>query len=238
MKFKVLSFPNEEYYGDTKCFINQYGRLIPSTIILNKAFLLSPHQWVEVIIHEMIHVLDYEYTPEHFEDIKYEKHGDWFMSQANRFRNDGFDIKDYADYEFEHNDDICDMNEFNYFIVIDKSVDDEVYGVKVTKDKLDDSLKYIYDKFHKKSVIVLKTNNPHYNELEEVNTNNDSYEVYEYDDKFIEEFGPFYGKEKRNLNEMFSESNEEPESIRTLRQIKGIRNIRKVKSGLWEFHMD
>lgn len=237
MSFKILNFPNEAYHGDTKCFVNKYGRLIPSLIIFNKAFLLSPHQWVEVIIHEMIHVLDYEYTPEHFRDSKYKKHGDWFMKQAKKFISDGFNIKAYADFDFDDNDEKIKENEFNYFAVIEKSVDDELSGVKILKDKLEMSLKYIYDKFNKKAIILVKTKNPHFDELDEVNPDKDSYVLYEYDDKFITEFGPFYDKEKRKLKDMFSETSDEPEFIKTLRQINGIRNVRKVSGG-WEFNMD
>ena len=64
------------------------------------------------------------------------------------------------------------------------------------------------------------------------------YTIYECDDEFMREFGPFVDAKTISLKRMFANESvdDEPEDIRILRQIKGIRNIRKVKGG-WEFHI-
>ena len=39
------------------------GRVKSTSVTLNGARTLTLHEWLEVVLHEMIHVLDYETNP-------------------------------------------------------------------------------------------------------------------------------------------------------------------------------
>ena len=67
-------------------------------VSLNGTLMMTIHSWLETILHEMIHVMDFKFHPEHFVDarktgVPYDEHKGWFMEQANKFKNKGFNVE-------------------------------------------------------------------------------------------------------------------------------------------------
>ena len=63
MKFKIIN-AFDKYVGDTvvmRSSINGSRMLLPTTIVFNNSLTLTMRDWVNVMIHEMLHAYDVEY---------------------------------------------------------------------------------------------------------------------------------------------------------------------------------
>lgn len=56
---------------------------------------------INTLLHEMIHIYDYAFYPEHVTQRRYDAHGLLFLKEANRLRKFGWDINNKVTYE-EH----------------------------------------------------------------------------------------------------------------------------------------
>ena len=117
LEFEADYFAGERFVGRAWCDIKKCGDKItikPEKIVYNLTFPTHEEMFMNVLLHEMIHVLDFVYYPKHFLDEKYDPHGDFFMSQANRINDYGWNITKECKEDFS----------------------------KISKDVLYDSLKY------------------------------------------------------------------------------------------------
>ena len=63
MKFKIVN-AFDEYVGDTivmRSSIRGSNMLFPTTIVFNNSLTLTMRDWINVMIHEMLHAYDVEY---------------------------------------------------------------------------------------------------------------------------------------------------------------------------------
>ena len=81
--FQVKIQPTKNYIGLASCVYNYRSGIVKSkSVTLNGSRTLTMHEWLEVVLHEMIHILDYETNPQHFlgrSRRSYDPHGPWFM---------------------------------------------------------------------------------------------------------------------------------------------------------------
>lgn len=94
----------EQAFGGARYMINLVrGTVIPLSITMSNYYDSPEEVKLDTLLHEMIHIADYHFNPEHF--IKrtysgyakrtrreYNPHGDWFMSEAKRINQHGFHI--------------------------------------------------------------------------------------------------------------------------------------------------
>ena len=60
---------------------------------------MTVHNWLEVVLHEMIHILDYQTNPNHFlygNSRHYDSHGSWFLNKGKEFESEGFHVQKYC----------------------------------------------------------------------------------------------------------------------------------------------
>ena len=69
-------------------------------LILNSSVTMSIHDWIGVVIHEMIHILDYDEHPDHYMNKEYNPHGEWFLEQGKRFEKFGFHGRPPVFYQY------------------------------------------------------------------------------------------------------------------------------------------
>lgn len=95
LQFVADYFMGEKFVGQTyglRRIIQDKITIIPTKICYNLSIPTHEEMFMNVLLHEMIHVLDYVYYTEHFLDEKYDPHGNFFMSQANRINEYGWNI--------------------------------------------------------------------------------------------------------------------------------------------------
>ena len=84
ISFKVKVQPTKRYIGLASYVYDRARDRVWSTgVTLNGSRTLTLHEWLEVVLHEMIHILDYETNPNHFLGYMrhaYDAHGSWFMN--------------------------------------------------------------------------------------------------------------------------------------------------------------
>lgn len=83
IKLAIGFRPKDVGIGVTEYYIDrQNQQVVPIKLILNSARTTTLHGWIEVVLHEMIHISDFIYHPEHFFGKKtYNPHGDWFFGR-------------------------------------------------------------------------------------------------------------------------------------------------------------
>lgn len=96
----VETKPRESEIGSASYLTSRTsGEISPSQVFLNSAYTLTLHEWLEVVLHEMIHILDYQTNPGHFTGYMkryYDAHGTWFMETGKRFEPEGFHVERYC----------------------------------------------------------------------------------------------------------------------------------------------
>lgn len=107
ISFRVNPRPRVKQVGTAGYRFNDYEKTVtPLYIFLNSAFTLSLHEWLEVVMHEMVHVCDYVMNPGHFLKFmrkSYDAHGSWFMNYGKQFEQYGFHIQKYCKAELNMN---------------------------------------------------------------------------------------------------------------------------------------
>lgn len=87
---------------------------------------MTVHNWLEVVLHEIIHILDYQTNPSHFlygNRIDYDPHGPWFLNKGKEFLSEGFNVQKYckANHEFDSDNTIL-KNKINNLRIILASI--------------------------------------------------------------------------------------------------------------------
>ena len=207
-------------------------------LVLNGIFTLTIHNWMETILHEMIHICDYVNFPQHFDDSKYDAHGDWFMKEGKRFKKFGFSVSKTC--RTEHgvdmdNKKVKDMLNKELFIQVGKTNDGTLQIFKTLAKNKDKCLSILKERGYKK-VVILASNNPKSIELKVVRPSRGmSIWVYHLDKDFNRKYGPFKKIETLDLTSMVLESDEtNDETLKTLKSIKGMVYAKKIGKHKYE----
>ena len=98
--FMVSNAPRARYMGLAGYQINRFLKHVtPMFIKLNGSRKMTVHNWLEVVLHEMIHILDYQTNPSHFlygNKNSYDSHGSWFLNKGKEFLSEGFNVQKYC----------------------------------------------------------------------------------------------------------------------------------------------
>lgn len=109
LKMVVRASIRSSAVGSASYHLNRMTNTVHAVgITLNAANKLTIHDWLEVVLHEMVHVYDYQNNPEHFIGYMrrfYDAHGKWFLDFGKQFEQYGFNVQKYCKSVIEINTD-------------------------------------------------------------------------------------------------------------------------------------
>lgn len=207
-------------------------------LVLNGIFTLTIHNWMETILHEMIHICDYVNFPKHFDNKEYDAHGDWFMKEGKRFEKFGFNVSRTCRIEHGvdmNNKKVKDTLNKELFIQVGKTNDGTPEIFKILAKNKNKCLSILKGRGYKK-VAILSSSNSKSIELSPIRLSNGmNIRVYHLDDDFRKKYGPFKKVETLDLTSMVLESDEtNDETLNTLRSIKGMVYAKKIGKHKYE----
>lgn len=207
LAFKIKVQPTKSYIG-LASYVYDYGRthVRATAITLNGSRTLTLHEWLEVVLHEMIHVLDYETNPQHFTgylSYGYDAHGTWFMNEGSKYEKQGFHVQRYCNADIGLNTDNSRMQNR-----ISKSVFLYMQGssqkplvMKMSRTNLDRNLDYITTRIGKGSqfgigvneIKIMSSQNPNVALLKDLRMRDSTSRIFWWwlTDDFKEKYGPF-----------------------------------------------
>ena len=111
------------------------------------------HEWLEVVLHEMIHILDYETNPNHFTGVMrhaYDPHGYWFMNEGDKYTKHGFHVQKYCKADIGINtDDDKVKNRISNSVFLYMKGSGRPMIMKMSRKNLDRNLDYITSRMGK-----------------------------------------------------------------------------------------
>ena len=206
------------------------GEFVIDCVSLNGTIMMTIHSWLETILHEMIHVMDFKFHPEHFVDarktgVPYDEHKGWFMEQANKFKNKGFNVEETlkSDWTTSVDDDEIKKKHLNSNSIFIELGFNPVYKasslLKIDSKIKIDALKKLNDMGYK-LVTVLKSNNIHTLRLNDISLDDIGDIEYIGTENFIRKYGPFEKVEDIDLTKMTFNESGKSELRSTMRIIK------------------
>ena len=228
-EFKIEHGLKDNAAGHTYANDNKKeGEFVIDGVSLNGTLMMTIHSWLETILHEMIHVMDFKFHPEHFVDarktgVPYDEHKGWFMKQANKFKNKGFNVEKTLKSSWEtsvDDDDIKVKNSsFTYLKISHHPLGwDEI--LKIDSSDKSNVMSILKNKKYT-HVVEIKTSN-----LNSVRLDNTKVEAnkpimsYHADDEFNDRYGPFEKVEDIDLTKMTFNESGKSELRSTMRIIK------------------
>ena len=228
-EFKIEHGLKDNAAGHTYANDNKKeGEFVIDGVSLNGTLMMTIHSWLETILHEMIHVMDFKFHPEHFVDarktgVPYDEHKGWFMEQANKFKNKGFNVEKTLKSSWEtsvDDDDIKVKNSsFTYLKISHHPLGlDEI--LKIDSSDKSNVMSILKNKKYT-HVVEIKTSN-----LNSVRLDNTKVEAnkpimsYHADDEFNDRYGPFEKVEDIDLTKMTFNESGKSELRSTMRIIK------------------
>lgn len=175
-------------------------------VSLNGTIMMTVHSWLETILHEMIHVMDFAFYPEHFNkkiNPKYDHHKGWFMKEAEKFKKYGFDIKEKLgrdDFTTSVDDEIVQSNQNDaLFICVCHNPlgwNELIKIHEIDKENVLSELK----KIGYTTIKILRTDNVNSSRLDFINVDSEKpLSTYHTTDQFNKNFGPFIEIEEIDL---------------------------------------
>lgn len=200
----------------------------PKAIVLNSSYKFTLHGWIEVMLHEMIHVSDCLLNPDRFYDSNYNPHGDWFMKQGQRFKKHGFNVEQYCSLEHDVSDDMEKDEELdnpNVFIVFNKSDSASAKALRIDMEDKDKAIEMLRNSKVVDAFLV-STKNPCSEELDKW-IPGQTMVVSPFTKPFRKYYGPFRREELLDLSEPISESEEDEldKYMKIARTIKGVTKV-------------
>ena len=197
----VKSAPSQSFFGRaTATIYRRLRKLTPKSIILNGSATLTLHEWLEVVVHEMVHIADYTFHPEHFFGRKYDAHGPWFLEFGKKFEKDGFHVQKYCNAEYGINtDDKKVKKQMNDMLLIEFSPGEIIRVSPTMKYKVVN----ILEAKRYKNLKFWTTENPLAVKLSQWRPR-DRYSAlryYYFTDAFKEKYGPFKEITMNPINE-------------------------------------
>lgn len=246
---EVKSKPTKSWLGEACYRLNRWeGSLVPTRILLNSSKTLTIHEWFEVVLHEMVHVVDYVMNPHHFTKMRhYDSHGDWFLDYGKRFEKDGFHVQKYCKADIGINVDdkrIAKRLSEDVFILMQGGRMDNGI-VKVSPSMKDKTLDILSRKCD--GMLILKSTNPNTAQLKQLRLRDkySSVRYYIFDDDFQKRYGPFkeigstetwklVGEDKDEME--FDDANhiDDDYAKRIYDNITGVIDVKRVKKDEYE----
>lgn len=207
-EFVMETSPKKQYPGKTNITIHRNGSIDVDSIELNDSIMMTLHEWIEVIIHEMIHVQECLYYPEHLLSKNYEQHGEWFMKRANDFTQYGFRITKTFEGDSETSVDsqiVKDAYDKEMLLQIDRTESGIPMIIKILKCDLSEILAKLKDMEYE-HVIVLRTDRLNATRLKLTDLReSDDLIVYTLTPKLKSKIEPIEEVEIIDLNDIVSE---------------------------------
>lgn len=235
MTFVVGYYPDSDAIGNTITFYDIHLKeFVPRGIILNGKFKVTLHEWLEVILHEMVHVSEYLSTKESKHGKHSGDHSDWFMNAARRFDKYGFNVQKYCNFKYENADkddiEVVKMDKCNLFVVIGKTIDDVPKVVRIQASTKEKCVEKIQEDLRIDKVKIIKTYNPNSNDIEEFTPKShlEISDIYLLNTSFEMMYGPFED-DVESINE--SMSDEYKEAYDMLIKKPGVWSVKKVPGG-------
>ena len=207
-EFVMETSPKKQYPGKTNITVNGNESIVVDSIELNSSIMITLHEWIEVIIHEMIHVQECLYHPEHLFAKKYEQHGEWFMKRAKDFTQYGFRITSTFEGDSETSVDlqtVKDAYDKEMLLQIDKTEDGVPMIIKILKSDIVEILAKLKDMEYEQ-VVVLRTDRLNVTRLKLTDPReSDDLIVYTLTSKLKSKIEPIEEVETIDLNDIVSE---------------------------------
>ena len=206
--------------------------IVPVSMVLNSSYTLTLHGWMEVILHEMIHISDYMSHPEHYYDKNYKSHGNWFMGHSRKFQKIGFDVKQYCDLDFDINKGNEEMEKLetpNTFVVYEENFKGQqrYWILRINGYDKEKLMKYLR-KIEVNDAFILTTKNPLSSEIPIWNC--ETVPVPDaFNKAFVQYYGPFKRKKLLAPMDVVSESDDELDRyMRIAREIEGVVSVERI----------
>ena len=238
--FRVRVQTRESYVGKASYIYDIYeGKLHTKAVTLNGANTLSLHEWLEVVLHEMIHVLDYETNPNHFmvgsvgmyyKRKYYDPHGSWFMEQGRKFEKEGFHVQRYcnADSGINTDDSRVQSRISNSVFLYLVDGENRQYILKMSRKNLDKHIEFISQKIGRgafakgaSEIIVMSSKNPNIAKLSDMRMKDSTSRAswWWFTPEFKKNYGPFEEEDcvqlwfGKNGKRLAAEGDDEPEEV-------------------------
>ena len=217
--------------GAAECTINYARNRIWASdykLSLDKTAKITLHSWIGTVLHEMIHLLEYQEHPENKQNSDYNWHGEWFRRWGDKFKKYGFDLSEFytGDFEVDADDErVGKIMEDELFIQLGKTKKGIPQAIKILKSEKSRCLEFL-KKMGIDEVTLLHTDNPlsikvlptTIKELEST-----SLTVHHINDDFNKMFGPFTEVETIDLNTLVLEDSDGyDEEVERIRHQKGV----------------
>lgn len=208
ISFQVKTQPTKSYIGYASYMYNRdMGKMHTVGVTLNGSRTLTLHEWLEVVLHEMIHVLDYETNPKHYIGYmrrSYDAHGHWFQMQGEKYTKYGFHVQKYCNADIGVNTDDSKVQRR-----ISNSVFLYMHGrnelpmiMKMSRKNLDKNLEYITSRIGKPwstfgsgvdKIQIMTSENPNISLLKDLRMRDSGSRIvwWWFNDKFNQKYGPF-----------------------------------------------
>lgn len=223
IEFKVSSSVTSPFIGLASYKFNRdKGTVWATSVTLNGSRKLSVHEWLEVVLHEMVHVYDYETNANHFLGYEeYDPHGEWFLTTGREFEPEGFHVQKFCDADIEMNTDdrrVQGRIANTLLLVLDgitaRSGDPGLIAIsKKDKDKYID----IFTKLGRekridglKGLTIMKSDNPAIASLSKTRMRDErsSFGIYGRSEGFENKYGPFEEVEHIDLSTVTEDKDE------------------------------
>ena len=177
-----------------------------TSVTLNGSRTLTLHEWLEVVLHEMIHVLDYETNPQHFIGYMrhgYDAHGYWFLTEGEKYIKYGFHVQKYCKADIGVNtDDSKVKNRIGNSVFLYMKGTGRPLIMKMSRKNLDRNLDYITSRMGKpwstfgqgvKEIQIMTSENPNISLLRDLRMRDSTSRIswWWFDDDFNKKYGPF-----------------------------------------------
>ena len=243
LKFSIVYDFESDVVGHTISFYDSdFNEYIPSGIVLNGKFKLTLHNWIEAMLHEMVHVCEYIATESGRKGLQIGKHSSWFMNKCRTFDKYGFHVDEVARFKHDvakkEEVDMEMMDKFNLFAVVGKTQKDIPMVIRISEDKKNECISELKEQMKSDSIDILKTKNPNSNDIEEFTPNSIFRwkDVHVLDNPFKLLYGPFE-EVKNTINESNEWSDKDKKTYEMLKNKPGIIKVRRIKEGKFEVHI-
>ena len=173
------------------------GEFVIDGVSLNGTIMMTIHSWLETILHEMIHVMDFKFHPEHFNkkiNPNYDHHKGWFMKEADKFKKYGFNIKETIDSDVETTTDDDSIKEQMNGVIYIKLGYNPIFKcdtmIKIHSLDKNSAFKELKS-MGCSSIDVISTKNLSSTRLKTIELDDIGQKSYRMTDKFNDTYGPF-----------------------------------------------
>ena len=227
LAFKVKVQPTRSYIGLASYVYDRRNEKVwPTNVTLNGSRTLTLHEWLEVVLHEMIHVLDYETNPDHFLGymrLAYDPHGTWFMNEGDKYTKYGFHVQKYCKADIGVNaDDEKVKSRVSGSVFLYMQGDGRPMMLKMSRKNLDRNLEYIMARIGKpwcnfgrgvNEIKIMTSENPNISLLKDLRMRDSTSRItwWWFDDGFEKRYGPFEEEDTVQVLRAKNTVNEEDE---------------------------